>query len=508
MIRTRALFPYPAPLPALLLVAALFVCGTPAWAQLPQEPLEIGHEPQFVLDNYIVDNHWALRSKREFVQRVFHQAKKHGQNPLWSGDKPSYLWVVRDEEAGLFRMYYQRNLRNDTPADEKGGKFNTWIAYAESKDGLHWERPDLKLFPDLDARPNNVVVAWKDSPTVQTCAPCIFEPRPGDNRGYRWLMLYRAKGRGSGETAGIRVVGTKDGVHWDMAGDMRIAHLHSDHPNTVSYDARRDEYVMFCRPKHIYRAFGEEMLDTGASRRVARMASKSLWTDWLQTARPQTILIPDAGDNREHFNYFYGMPTRIYAGVYFGFLEPFRLNDYIYTEVVASRDGFHFERFADRPKLIEYGEEGSWDDTMIFASPGWVEVGDQWWIYYTGWDGPHGTSERDGAIGLATIRKEGFVSLRGPQGGGVVCTRVLKWPGGDLRVNAAATDGELRVRVSDADRRPIDGFNYDDCQTFAGDDVAHAVTWNGTSLDKLKGREIRLEFFLRDADLYTFRAAE
>ena len=147
------------------------------------------------------------------------------------------------------------------------------------------------------------------------------------------------------------------------------------------------------------------------------------------------------------------------------------------------------------------------DDTMIFASPGWVEVGDEWRIYYTGWDGEHGTTDRTGAIGLATMRKEGFYSMRGPKDGGVAATRRLIWPGGDLTINADATGGEIKVRVSDAKRKPIPGYNYDDGETFDGDSTAQIVKWNGKSMADLKGRELRLEFFLKEADLYTFRAA-
>ena len=342
---------------------------------------------------------------------------------------------------------------------------------------------------------------------TETCGPYILEVPESARRGYRWLMLYRAKGRDPDDYNGIRIRGSQDGVHWDEAGDTRIAHLHSDHHNTVSYDSRRNEFVMYCRAKHIYRAFGEEMLDTGASRRVARMSSPKLWGDWLEDSQPQTILVPDEVDSERHFNFFYGMPTRHRYGIYWGFLEPFRMNDFIQTELAVSRDGFHFERFAGRQPIIPYGKAGAWDDEMIFASPQWLDVGDEWWMYYSGWDGPHGTPDRNGAIGLATIRKEGFVSMRGPSGGGVVCTRSLIWPGGDLIVNAAATGGILRVRVSDARRKPLDGFDYAACTEFSGDSVARTIRWRNRSLQDLKGQTIRLEFYLENADLFTFRAS-
>ena len=88
----------------------------------------------------------------------------------------------------------------------------------------------------------------------------------------------------------------------------------------------------------------------------------------------------------------------------------------------------------------------------------------------------------------------------------MVCTRAIRWPGGALLVNADAHAGEMQVRVSDELRKPIEGFNYDDMPAFTGDSVAHEVKWNGKSLDELKGQVIRLEFLLRDADLYTFCA--
>lgn len=476
-------------------------------ADLPPEPVAIGLRPQYVFDRYIVDNHWPLRAKREYVRRVFHAPQKHPDNPLLHGDQPSFCSVVRDEQAGLYRMYYQANIERDQA--EGRGAFRTFIAYAESEDGIRWKKPDLQFFPQLELKPNNIVLARPENPEAQTSAPALLEVPERDRRGYRYLMLYRGKGRGNQAYHGIRIVGSHDGVRWDLANDQPIARLHSDTANTICYDSARNEYVMFCRAKHIYRAFGTTMMDTGASRRIARLASPTLWTDWLQHGRPQNVLVPDELDADRGFTYFYGMPTRYHDGIYWGFLEPFRLNDDIHTELAWSRDGIHFQRLPDRPRLIEYGEEGTWDDTMIFASPSWVEVDDRWYIYYSGWDGPHGTSERQGGIGLATVRKEGLVSLRGPRNGGVVCTRRMLWPGGDLLLNvdAKTLNGDVAVRISDANRRVVPGFDYSDGEPFTGDDVRHRYCWGKRSLDELRGQEIRLEILLRDADLYTFQAA-
>ena len=493
-----------------------------ATVSIPEEPVHIGHEPQFLFDRYVVDNFWAIRYKWQAVRRIVHQVAKHPGNPVLTGDQPSYLAVVRDEETGLFRMYYQANFliagdgipdtNQETLPDtqkilkKKGRKFRTHVAYAESKDGIHWTRPDLNLFPWHKRKPNNIVIGVPDNAAVETCSPAILNLPEKDRNGFKYWILYRAKGRGGKEHNGIRAAASKNGIHFEPANDHLLYHLHSDHPNTIVHDPVRREYVLYCRAKDVYRAWGDNMFDTGASRRIARVANPQFFNGWGENAKPQTVLIPDERDNETHFNFFYGMPVRLHAGIYFGFLEPFRMNDFIHTELATSRDGVHWQRFPQREKLIAYGEEGEWDDTMIFASPSWVEVGDEWWIYYSGWDGPHGTPIRTGAIGLAKIRKEGFVSMRGPIGGGVVCTRRLIWPGGDLVVNADASQGELKVRVSDPKRKPIPGFDYDDCEPFNGNAVRRRIIWNGRSLNELTGQEIRLEFNLKEADLYTFVA--
>ena len=354
-------------------------------SSVPQEPVVIGGEPQFLHDGYIIDNHWAIRYKRQAVQRVFHQPRKHPDNPILTGDQPSYLWVVHDKAAGLYRMYYQANIQIQSDS-EKGRKYNTQIAYAESKDGINWTRPHLNLFPDRKPEPNNIVIAYKDRPDAEASAPMILEIPEADRHGYKMLMLYRGKGRKGGDINGIRIVGSNDGVHWDVEKSERIIHLHSDTANTICFDPKLKEYILYCRAKDIYRAWGEEMIDTGASRRIARFSSKELWTKWMEHGQPQTILVPDGIDSELHFNFFYGMPTRHYANVYWGFLETFRMNDFIYTELVTSRDGFRFDRFrgvTDRSDKVVFrvgvdtiDKQGKQEPTLGGRSPGLIEWGE------------------------------------------------------------------------------------------------------------------------------------
>ncbi|MCH9654009.1 MAG: hypothetical protein K0U86_11220 [Planctomycetes bacterium] len=483
-------------------IAALILPNA-VWAQsrsLPTEPVEIGTTPQFVFDGYIVDNHYALKYKQQAMERVFHAPKKHAKNPLIA-EEGGYVTVRRDAETGRFLMWYQTHTpRLNAEGKHIGSEYA--IAYAESEDGLSWNRPKLGLLNWKGNKENNIV--WKGITGKRASGQCIIDVPEADRKGYRYLMSYHTGGAGKG-MSGIRVVGSQDGIYWDKSSDSLLVELHSDTLNSIVYDPVEKQYVMYCRAKHISRTFKGDILDTGASRRVARMTGLSLWSEW--TSEPQTILVPDELDSTKRFHFFYGMPVRYHAGIFWGSLWPFKMNTDVVTELAFSRDGVQFERLSSRPQLLALGEEGSWDDGMVFGN-NWVEVGDEWWFYYSGFDGPHGITERKPGLGVATMKKERLISLRGPRNGGVVITRKIKWPGGKLVLNANAKGGELKVRLSDAKRKVLDGFDYDDCVAVNSDSLNHEVVWNENSIESLKGQTIRLEIYLKDADLFTFRAGD
>lgn len=492
-----------APTPARLRSVAILLaaCSSPGpvlrAANPAPEPIEIGETPQFFLDDHLVDNRWSLKPKREEVLRVFHAPVKHPGNPLIASGA-GYVTVSRAPEGG-YKMWYQTHRRSE--AGEEGNDYA--VAYAESADGIAWTLPKLGLHEWNGSKENNVVT--KGWGSKRASGPQIVVAPEADRRGHRYLLAYRTGG--VREQSGIRVAGSADGIHWDEADDSLINKLHSDTQNSIAWDEAAGEYVMFCRPKDRYLAAGRiDPLRDGESRRIARMSGKSLWEPW--TGSPETVLIPDELDMERGFNRFYGMNVRRHAGVFFGCLWPFKLNTDIVTELAWSRDGWSWERFPTRSRLLELGPEGAWDDGMVFGNIDWIEAGDEWWLYYSGSDGPHESRERSTGIGLATIRREGFVSMFGPPGGGVVCTKKLLWPGGSLFVNVDASAGEMRVGVSDELRNPFPGFGFADGASYKGDSVSHEVTWQGRSLGEFKGKVVRLEFHLTNAHLYTFRGGE
>ncbi|MEE3284420.1 MAG: hypothetical protein VX311_07540, partial [Planctomycetota bacterium] len=110
----------------------------------------------------------------------------------------------------------------------------------------------------------------------------------------------------------------------------------------------------------------------------------------------------------------------------------------------------------------------------------------------------------ESGFGLATIRRDGFVSIDAA-GVGMLQTRRFIAIGDTLVINANAEGGEIRVEAVDALGRVIKGFSRDDCEPIRGDKVRHVVSWKkDANCHSLQARPIKLRFHLKRAKLYSF----
>jgi hypothetical protein len=469
-------------------------------------------EPQFFVDDYFVDNRFNEDSiSAKVVQRLMPGTRSERPLMVPDTDKPwemnagvGYISVVFDPRIQRFRLYYQ--VWN--PKGDGGGLPTYSICYAESADGLHWEKPLLDFVTYQGKKTNILAVGDKEAkaPTVHLAerAGALADGTPVRNlgmlpaealRGNDYLMYYCDSGH--------YLATSNDGYAWDLKRE-KIVPNRVDCFMTVVHDDVRDEYCMFYRNKLIYHD-SKDPLKRGNTRMMARIASKNLWSLW--DGMPTTVLLPDEADKGR----FYNMPVFNYGGVYWGFLEQFNEEpELIEVELAFSRDGFDWDRLPSRPRMIPVGEEGGWDDGMTFASDRVIEVGDEWWVYYSAYDGYHDSKERLGRLGLMRYGKERFVGIASDPSGkrSYVVTRPLVWPGGDLLINADAAGGSMKVRVTDLDRKVVNGLSWEACEALEDDAIRHKVTWDGASMARLKGTLVRLEFMFEEADLFAFLAAE
>ena len=187
----------------------------------------------------------------------------------------------------------------------------------------------------------------------------------------------------------------------------------------------------------------------------------------------------------------------------------------IEVQLAVSRDLESWSRPFRMP-AIPLGKPGEWDGGMILSASQAIDVGDEVWLYYGGANHTHGApalydAAIDGrgtkvttAIGLATWKKDRFVSEDAPPTGGMLTTVPLRFAGKRLEVNAVTKGkGEVRVEVLDAAGRVLKGLELS--APITGDSVRHVVAFPGTAdLAALAGKPLCLRFHLRDADLFAF----
>ena len=110
------------------------------------------------------------------------------------------------------------------------------------------------------------------------------------------------------------------------------------------------------------------------------------------------------------------------------------------------------------------------------------------------------------SITLHTLRKDGLTYLEttGDQGRFISKPLVMLSP--EWNVNAAAPFGEIRFQMTDMESRPIEGFTFDNCIALtAQDSLAFDIRWNGSSLDDVVQKLVRLEVRMRHARLFAIR---
>ncbi len=120
--------------------------------------LDIDSRLQLFVDDYLVDELHGTRL-------VLHHPRPAGValrfDRPWEGAFCAYVTVLH--VGDIYRMYY-RGQPNAMP----DGSFGEVTCYAESRDGIHWEKPDLGLFEVAGTRKNNVVLGSEYAPVPTT----------------------------------------------------------------------------------------------------------------------------------------------------------------------------------------------------------------------------------------------------------------------------------------------------------------------------------------------------
>lgn len=454
---------------AVLLAATILARGA-------DEPIAVGTHAQLFLDDRVVE-------RTDNLKRTVHQPVPHPANPVLTTDKPweftcVTLWgtVLYDEQDRLFKMWYQTWGNLPPPAKP------TFVCYATSTDGLKWDKPDLGIVPFNGDPHTNIVLApqtpWLDSPTV---VKDLADPDPA--KRYKMAFCESAPD----VEPGIWHATSPDGIRWTR---MPRPVVRAGDRNSMFYDTGRKQWVVITRKpgygneRTVGFAEGDEFGKYGPMRLVFRKDEKD----------------PAESD-------LYSMPTFMYEGVRIGCVEVYEhATGREITQLAWSHDGEHWQRDPERQPFMLWGEPPAFDWARRTPHNGPPIVReDKLWIYFGG----RSTLKRSpdprrivGAIGLATLRLDGFCSRDAGDTQATLLTKPLRFEKADaLMVNAdVQANGSMTVELLDDA-----GTSIATSEPVRGDNVRHPIRLNGASLAACAGRPVRLKFTMRNAELYSFR---
>jgi hypothetical protein len=446
-----------------------------ATAASAQTPAQIGSYRQLFVDD-------AMVAGVSGISYALHQPIKHaiGGMPTpvlvgasaWENDVALYGTTIYDSQDHDYKMWY-RGMDNST----------THICYATSTDGVNWTKPHLGLTSYGGSTANNIVGGIG----FYTDGFAVMKDEKDSNPARRYKM-FTYKG---GDTFAAMV--SPNGLNW--SGPINANTGYTGDVVSAYYDTGLNKYVGLTKGR--------------TNIRYRTITYSSDFINW--STAPATLLVADAKDPPTA--QLYSQTGFMYEGMRLGYVSVFNTaTSKIDTQLVSSRDGLTWQRYRQRIPFLPNGTAGSFDAGMLIADSAGLIADDRTIsIYYSGWNTDHDGNVVGGGgalngIGLATLRKDGFVSADAGPSGGTLTTVPFVLPAGRLTINAVTNPGgSIIAELLGASGSVVAGYDLAHSSAFSGDSLSAAVQWSGSDINpSLLGQSVALRFRVTNASLYSF----
>lgn len=508
----------------LFLLSSVFVLG--AWAEDSS-----GESSRTLL--LVDDRHVLYRSGTE---RFLHPVERHAANPVIPETKPwevAIAWtsVHYDQERGRYQAWYQAyGGGGDTPQPQ------CVTCYAESMDGVHWDKPDLGLFPFGDAKQTNIVMVGNRGRSIRYGNAVVVDARdPDASKRYKMAYFDFSQPTATNKSLpGLFIAFSPDGIHWttpdvpmpiqrtaygdygervplqnepgrELSVPLSIADCHD-----VFFDASRGVFVDYAK-MWIDGPDGGMFWKHGIGR------SES--ADFIHWSTPELVMVPDERDAA--WVEFHTAPVFRYAEYYFALTQILNRAEgggVIDIELMLSSDGLRWDRpFRDTLFFAREGGKG-FEAGSIFTNSTPVILAEEMRFYYgaysQGATGADDTAQSSG-VGLFTLPRDRFAgvrpvarsdqpTLREPLDHvGQITMRPLRLSEHDsVSLNADATSGSIRVALLDSAGYRIEDYTEEDAVAITGDSLGHAVQWADKDLSDLADGEYMLRIHIKQASVF------
>jgi len=459
--------------------------------------IHMGMRRELFVDHYMID-------QLDQVRLVMHPPIDRGpilafNNPRWEEKHCTYATVLQSEKG--FQLYYRAGLGSKT---DRGFQVT---AYAESKDGVRWQKPALGLFEIDGSHANNVILTNASGDfAVHNFSPFI-DTRPGTPREERYKALGGIKG-------GLYAYISADGIHWRRLCDTAVYREGVFDSQNVSFWSEHEQrYVCYFRTwtDGEFKGF-----------RTISRASSSDFRQWKSEGAidfgkspiehlyiNQTAPFPDAP------HIYVSTAARLVTGrevLTAAQAETLSLDPKYREEtrreasdvvLLSSRGGTKMDR-TFLTSLVKPGMGyANWISRSNFPALNLVRTGPEEMSMYV----VQNYAQEDVHLRRYTFRPDGLASAQADHRGGSLLTRPFTFSGSQLLINySTSAAGSVRVELTDVDGRALPGFSASDCTDMVGNELQRTVKWAGQKkLSEWSGKIVRLRFFLTDADLFAFQ---
>ena len=482
------------------------------------QPIDIGSRVEPLVDDHLIEQ-FSGGARLKLHHPTPREVALRFDQP-WEGNTSGYATVMRDD--GRFVMIY-RGHRMVWDSGKLIMGNSPVVCYAESRDGITWEKPNLGLFPWRgknkdqlsDPTANNIV--WPGSPYSGTFVP-FLDTNPSRKAAEKFKAV------GGNQHVGLFLFTSPDAIHWTISEEPIFNQGALDSMNVVFWDELEKRYFLYFR------------VVENKLRGIAVTSSTDLRT-WTE---PVSLEYPGSPPQQMYTNqivpYFraphirMGFPTRYTARPMTDQLQSLPPKDLraeltgAYARVgsdltdglfMSSRDGVRFQRWDEaflRPGPQAGDAESRWMYGDNYQSYGLFETASSIqgapnevsMLFSEGY-----WREGKSLMRRYTVRLDGFASVHTPFAGGEMVTRPLRFSGNRLRLNyATSAAGSVKVELQDVEGKVLAGYSLDDCQELIGDRVDQIVRWQaGEDIGALSSNPVRVRFVMRDSDLYSMKFA-
>ena len=466
-------------------------------------PINIGSRRELFVDSYLIENLTGLELRLQKPQPAGISLRF---DRSWEGRYCGYVTVIKDHD--VYRMYYRGWPDPQSNGDNSD---NQVTCYAESPDGVNWEKPDLGLVDIEGTYRNNVILAGNGH-VSHNFTPFI-DRKPGIPTSERFKAI-----AGTAQT-GVLTFASADGIRWRQSKERPIL---PPSPDEIRYDSQNLAFWSDAESCYVcyFRVFRNGI------RTVARTTSKDFDT-WSEP-----VLVRLGEGPPEHLYTSQIQPYFRAPHIYIAFPARFlpgktvltdeegealeidrypssknngrgRWFDISETLFMSSRSRDRFDRTFMQGFVRPGADRRNWVGRSNFAALGVVPTGPREMSMYV----TRGFSQPTHHLERLSLRTDGITSLSAPYNGGEMVTKLILFNGRELELNyETGADGHITVEMLNERNEPVVGCTKKDAIPNVGDEIVRIARWKeGADVRRLANTPVRLRFFMKDADLYSFR---